>query len=56
MEVLNDAKSFSFTIRDVSLRRLYGTLFVYIALYDEYSFEIRRKPKFYELTFHAGGN
>ena len=43
----------TFRTRDLSLERIYSVLFVYFQLYSDYSFEIRRKPKFYELTFSA---
>ena len=43
------------TLRDINLERLYNVLFVYFELFDDYSFDILRKPKFYELKFKAWG-
>lgn len=48
-------KAVDITIRDISLQRLYGILFVFFELYSDYSFNIIRKSKFYELNFQGWG-
>lgn len=56
MDGINSTKHICLTIRDISLKRLYNILFVYFELYNDYSFEIKRYPKFYELNFKAWGD
>ena len=51
--VLSDSKAVDIQIRDISLSRIWGVLGVYFCIYDDYSFNIIRTPKYYELNFHA---
>lgn len=54
--ILSKRKAIDISIRDISLQRLYGVLFIYFELYSDYEFTIRRHPKFYELTFKGWGD
>lgn len=53
---LKESDQVSLRFRDISLSRLYGILYSYCCLYSDYSFNITRYNKYYELVFNAWGD
>jgi len=53
--VYNKDKAVTIQLRDYNLERLYGVLFVFFELYEDYSYDIYRFSDYYLLKFKGWG-